>query len=142
MYMKVKEFTPDIYLDISAILLALAYVVYTWEGNTFQVAGILIALISFSLWIRARLDLGESFSLRPEARTLVTTGLYAKIRNPMYVFGALGILGLLIAVDNVYAYPFFLILLVVQWIRVRKENKVLSDRFGKEYIDYKKQTWF
>lgn len=142
MYMKVKKFTPDIYLDISVIIIALTYIAYTWEGNTFQITGILIALVSFSLWIKARLDLGKSFSLRPEARALVTTGLYAKIRNPMYVFGALGILGLLLAINNVYAYPFFLILLVVQLIRVRKENKVLSDRFGREYIDYKKQTWF
>lgn len=140
--MSAKKFFPDIYLDISLILLALTYVAYKWEGNTFQVVGSLIAFVSFSFWIKARLDLGKSFTLRPEARALVTTGLYAKIRNPMYLFGALGILGLLIAINNTYAYPLFLILLVVQLMRVRKENKVLSDRFSDEYVNYKKQTWF
>src|SRR4029077_19773011 len=48
----------------------------------------------------ARCQLGKSFSLRPEARELVAHGLYSKIRNPIYVFGSMSILGLILVLQR------------------------------------------
>jgi len=39
--------------------------------------------------VRRTLPVGQSFSVTPQARELVTHGLYSKIRNPIYVFSAL-----------------------------------------------------
>ena len=52
-------------------------------------AGAVIGLPSLALLVLARLELGSSFSVRPKAQTLVTHGLYSRIRNPIYVFGGL-----------------------------------------------------
>jgi protein-S-isoprenylcysteine O-methyltransferase Ste14 len=42
--------------------------------------------------------------------------------------------------------PWLLLLLVVlipmQLYRVRKEERVLTEKFGAAYLDYKRQTWF
>jgi protein-S-isoprenylcysteine O-methyltransferase Ste14 len=51
--------------------------------------GLTIATIGLVLWISARLQLGQSFTVRARATALVTTGLYSKIRHPIYLFGDL-----------------------------------------------------
>ena len=56
-----------------------------------------VAAVCIPFWIAARLQLGESFSVRPEARHLVTTGIYSKIRHPVYVFGTPAVTGILVA---------------------------------------------
>jgi protein-S-isoprenylcysteine O-methyltransferase Ste14 len=58
-----------------------------------RIAGVVIGLPSLALFVLARIELGSSFSVRPKAQTLVTHGLYSRIRNPIYVFGGLGAAG-------------------------------------------------
>jgi protein-S-isoprenylcysteine O-methyltransferase Ste14 len=58
---------------------------WTW----LQTAGLGMVVVGLCFWPIAHIQLGASFSLKPEARALVTRGLYSKIRNPIYVFGAL-----------------------------------------------------
>jgi len=36
----------------------------------------------------------------------------------------------------------WLILIGFQIRRIRKEEKILTEKFGNEYLEYKKQTWF
>jgi hypothetical protein len=55
-----------------------------------RIAGVVIGLPSLALLVLARIELGGSFSVRPKAQTLVTHGLYSRIRNPIYVFGGWG----------------------------------------------------
>lgn len=52
-----------------------------------QLIGLSIMVPAFCLWALARLQAGMSFSGKARATALVTTGLYSKIRNPIYVFG-------------------------------------------------------
>src|ERR1700760_1279550 len=49
-----------------------------------RIIGLSIAASAFLLLIVARLQLGGAFSVQAKATTLVTTGLYARIRNPIY----------------------------------------------------------
>ena len=61
-----------------------------------RIAGIAIAVPSFRLFVLARIQLGQAFSVQAKASTLVTTGLYSRIRNPIYVFGALMFVGVIV----------------------------------------------
>jgi protein-S-isoprenylcysteine O-methyltransferase Ste14 len=63
------------------------------------------------LLFTARWQLGRSFSVTPQARELVTQGVYSKIRNPIYVFSALMALGILIALN--YRYAFLLLAVLI-----------------------------
>src|ERR1035438_9590611 len=90
----------------------------------------------------ARLQLGASFSVRAKAKKLVTTGVYSRIRNPIYVFGELFILGLSIVLGNWLLLLVGAALVPMQVARARREEQVLRDAFGEEYERYKAGTWF
>jgi len=105
--------------------------------------GMGIAVAGYPLWIRARAELGQSFTLSAQARSLVTTGLHSKIRHPVYVFGGVSLGGILIAWGNpIVLVLFFVLYSTQQWLRLRKEEAVLEKAFGEEYRRYKAQTWF
>jgi protein-S-isoprenylcysteine O-methyltransferase Ste14 len=108
----------------------------------FRVAGIAIALPSFLLFVLARIQLGRAFSIRAKASTLVTTGLYSRIRNPIYVFGELVILGVIVWTERPWLFLVFAVLIPLQIRRIRREEQVLTERFGAAYLEYKQKTWF
>ena len=111
--------------------------------NTRGIAGMAIGFAGFALWGLARIQLGKSFAIRAEAKALVTTGLYSKIRNPIYFFGGIAYLGLLIALGYWPLIVLFLVVFVTyQLARIKKEEKVLEAAFGEEYRRYKASTWF
>jgi len=45
--------------------------------------------------VLARVELRRAFSIKAKASSLVTTGLYAPIRNPIYVCGGLTSVGIM-----------------------------------------------
>jgi protein-S-isoprenylcysteine O-methyltransferase Ste14 len=111
-----------------------------WKPH--QLVGLSIMVPSFFFWALARLQLGMSFSGEARATALVTHGLYSKIRNPIYVFGAAFIAGLIVFAGNLYLLLIFLIIIPIQFIRLRNESAVLEAAFGDAYRTYKRQTWF
>ncbi len=107
-----------------------------------RIAGIAIAAPAFAALIVARLQLGGAFSVRAKASVLVTSGIYSRIRNPIYVFGTITLLGLVIWYGNPWLFLFLVILVPLQIVRARKEQALLAEKFGEEYAAYKRQTWF
>ena len=107
-----------------------------------RIAGLCIALPALFLLVAARLQLGGAFSIRPKASTLVTTGLYSRLRNPIYVFGSLFIVGLSILIGFPSLILVLLVIIPLQIIRSRKEAQVLEAKFGDEYRAYRQKTWF
>jgi protein-S-isoprenylcysteine O-methyltransferase Ste14 len=94
------------------------------------------------LLVLARIELGGSFSVRPKAQTLVTHGLYSRIRNPIYLFGGLAIAGVFLYINQPFYLWIFVVLIPLQIYRARQESKVLEARFGDEYLQYKSRSWF
>jgi len=130
------------WIDLPIILGFTTLVAYHWKWNPRYLIGMMMAAIGFGLWGLARFQIRKSFSASAQAKGLITTGLYSRIRNPVYVFGGLGYAGLWLA----YA-PAFLIFFIpfyswFQAVRVKKESAVLENAFGDEYRRYKAQTWF
>jgi protein-S-isoprenylcysteine O-methyltransferase Ste14 len=107
-----------------------------------MVLSIVIAVASFALMIISRRQLGKSFSVMPEARGLVTSGLYSRIEHPMYVFLDLFLAAVIVGLD----WPILLwawgIIVVVQTLQARREEKVLATAFGADYEAYRRRTWF
>jgi len=110
--------------------------------NPMRITGACLILPSLALWIVAQFQLGDSFSVRPEARALVTHGIYSRIRNPIYVLSAVFIAGVALFFER----PVFLLILLVvvpmQILRARKEAQVLEEKFGDAYREYRRKTWF
>ena len=107
-----------------------------------QKCGLILAIAGFALWSLARFQLGKSFSVSAQARQLVTRGLYSRIRNPIYVFGSLFIIGYILLLGRPLWLLIFLIIVPLQLWRARKEGRVLEAKFGEEYRAYRARTWF
>jgi protein-S-isoprenylcysteine O-methyltransferase Ste14 len=127
-------------VTIGMVLFAMLASRFSW--NAPRLIGMVIALLSFLLLVVARIQLGHAFSVRAKATTLVISGLYSRIRNPIYVFGALMILGIVIWTEQPWLLLVFAVLIPMQIVRSRKEEEVLTEKFGAAYLEYKQKTWF
>jgi len=107
-----------------------------------QIVGLAIFIPAFVLFVLARIELGRAFSLKAKASTLVTKGIYARIRNPIYVFGGLMSVGIFIFIHRPWWLLIWVPLFPLQMLRVRNEEQVLEAKFGDAYRDYKRRTWF
>ena len=107
-----------------------------------QSAGLALAIAAFILWATARIQLGGSFSVQPKAKVLVTRGLYSRIRNPIYVFGMMWIAGLVLTVGRPSWLLILALLIPLQILRARREARVLEEKFGEAYREYRRKTWF
>lgn len=136
-------------LNIITLLLALfvlgyaAYFIVTSHQawTPLKIAGAAIVIPSFALFLIARIQLGSAFSIKAKAQKLVTTGIYSRIRNPIYVFGGLGVASVLLYLRPIWLL-LFVVLIPLQIVRSRKEEKVLAEKFGEDYQRYKAKTWF
>jgi protein-S-isoprenylcysteine O-methyltransferase Ste14 len=132
-------------LTLAVVLFTLIIlVVYAREvdWSTAKRIGAVIAGISFPLFVLARWQLGSSFSVKAKASRLVTTGLYSRIRNPIYLFGGLVIVGLSLFLSPWGPLVVALVIVPLQVVRARREERVLAEAFGEEYERYKSTTWF
>lgn len=110
--------------------------------NVQRYVGTALVVIGIIGIVMARIELGRSFSVRAEAHKLVTTGIYSKIRNPIYLFGMVMIAGLILVVQRPILFIALFILLIGQTIRARREARVLEAAFGDAYREYRRKTWF
>jgi len=130
------------WLDTALFLGAAAFVFTRRPCGARSVAGFVIASAGFVLWMLARSQLGQSFSVRARAKALVTHGLYSKVRHPIYLFGEVAFLGLAVAWGHWAGFLYIALTCALQLRRIRKEEAVLESAFGEEYRRHKASTWF
>jgi len=107
-----------------------------------RILGGMLAMAGFVLVFAARVQLGKSFTVMPQARELVTHGLYSRIRNPIYVFADLMFFGLILVLERYWLLPVLGVVVVLQTLQARRESRVLQEHFGQAYVEYRKRTWF
>ena len=76
-----------------------------------------------------------------EVNKLVTSGIFKYSRNPMY----LGMLMIVLSTSIFYLniYSILTPLLFILWInkfQIKREEEFLTEKFGDEYLSYKKKT--
>lgn len=139
---KTLNYLTLLLVGIAFPLLIIQYFVEHSNVGILTYIGLAIMTPSFILLIIARLQLGASFQISAAANKLVTTGLYKKFRHPIYYFSLLLISGYGIFVHQPLVGVFCIAIIVVQLKRIKNEEKVLEEKFGEEYLTYKKTTWF
>lgn len=122
----------------------LLWLLATWQipWNAQRYIGTVLAVVGVSFIGLARYQLGKSFSIKAEAHALVTTGLYSKIRNPIYVFGLVMLIGLILVLQKPALWIVLVVVAIGQTVRARKEARVLEAAFGEQYREYRRKTWF
>jgi protein-S-isoprenylcysteine O-methyltransferase Ste14 len=123
----------------------ISYFVYLFAHppwTPMRLAGLILLIPALVLLTISRIQLGNAFSLAPQATQLVTHGIYSRIRNPIYVFGSFVIVGLFLFLERPYLLLLLVPLLLLQISRARAEARVLEEHFGDQYRQYKAATWF
>lgn len=111
--------------------------VFAW----YQWGGMVIALSALVLWILARIQFADAHRLSHRSSVLVTDGLYAHIRHPIYVFSFIALLGIVVFLSQwLLAIPLAL-LLALQTYRAYQEDAALERTFGEQYRRYKRNSW-
>jgi protein-S-isoprenylcysteine O-methyltransferase Ste14 len=99
----------------------------------------ILLLAGNTLCILAVLDLARSLSIMPEARKLVTTGLYARIRHPLYLAEDIALLGIALQFRS---WPAAVVLAVHFYFQIRRmdwEEGILTAAFP-EYAEYQHRS--
>jgi protein-S-isoprenylcysteine O-methyltransferase Ste14 len=111
------------------ILLALRYI-----GIAFQIVGFVALVLSYSSMARAKTTIDPS----EHSSKVVTSGMYAYSRNPIYLgwFFFISGMGFRNASLSVLAIAVAMILLLF-WAVILKEETYLESKFGDEYLSYK-----
>lgn len=105
----------------------------------FITAGILLILLGIYLWIQAVIV--QKINKKVKEKKLITTGVYAIVRNPVYSAFILIFTGALLFASNYI----LLILPFVFWVFLtilmkNTEEKWLINEFGKEYEEYSRKV--
>src|SRR5580658_194389 len=126
-----------VWLPLLAGLVGLGVIFHSAPGphGLTRLIGLFVSLIGFSGVILSRYTLGRSFTIAPKATALITTGIYSRVRNPIYIFGMIFIIGVILILRRLELLAILLVLIPVQIVRARREAAVLEARFGDAYRD-------
>jgi protein-S-isoprenylcysteine O-methyltransferase Ste14 len=114
-----------------------ASVILGWTGAFIFVSAILM------LW-RSHVDLGLSFSPKLQIKkehSLVTTGVYRKIRHPMYTAHFIWSIAQILLLQNwIAGWGFLVSFIPLYLVRIQEEEQMMLDRFGGTYRSYMQKT--
>lgn len=105
-----------------------------------------LAFVAIWLWLfhRSHADLGTNWSVKLELREhhrLITSGVYARIRHPMYTAIFCHAFAQAFLLPNWIAGPAMLVAFSIMFAaRLRAEERMMRERFGAEYEAYALRT--
>lgn len=103
--------------------------------------GCIISFAGATLSIIALWSLKRSFSIMAEVRTLVTTGMYKRIRHPLYMSEIIHAFGNCVLFAHPVSLLIFVITLTLEIVRAKIEERKFL-KVHPEYAAFKKRTGF
>ena len=117
---------------------------WTIDGDVVRWIGVALFAVGCAVRLWPVFVLGNRFSglvaIQP-GHTLVTTGIYATIRNPSYLGLLVSTLGWSLAFRSVVGVLLTAALVPVLAARMASEERLLHEQFGAEYDAYRARTW-
>jgi len=135
---------------LQVLCLMFFFIVWLLDSFFFNVTTFLACLIPLVIRIVASLSIIVAGSIliakayqqlfKGKLKDLVTTGIFAHVRHPMYLGIILTYLGCIVGTLFLLTFvPWFLILIL--YVRMANyEEEQLEKRFGEEYLSYKKRV--
>lgn len=99
----------------------------------------LLILTGEAFAVVALTQLRRSFSIMPEARELVTSGVYRFVRHPLYLAEGIATIGTVVQFLSVWTLMLLLVQFLFQLRRIKNEETILTEAFP-HFAIYKKKT--
>ena len=106
----------------------------------FDLASSILTFFGSYLCLVSVTSLGRSLSIMPEARALVTSGLYKYIRHPLYMAELVALVGFFMQYRSWAAAAILAVVLFFQLKRMDWEEQILAQAFP-EYESYRLRSW-
>jgi protein-S-isoprenylcysteine O-methyltransferase Ste14 len=110
-----------------------------WDSAVCEWAGIVLCAVGLAIFVAALISFGDAWRVGIDeecADRLITTGIFARSRNPIFLFMHLFFFGTFLVVPCM----FFLIFFVCEFIGIHKqilnEERFLYRHFGVAYKNY------
>jgi protein-S-isoprenylcysteine O-methyltransferase Ste14 len=127
-----------------AVYLSFNYSIPISNHSFFQYLGIVIILIGIFLRLLVIRSLGKFFTVDVTIRQdhkLKKDGFYKYLRHPSYFASLISFIGFGFSLNNWLSLIIILASVLVVFVRrIKVEENVLIEQFGKEYSDYMKST--
>ncbi len=125
-------------------IISLFLMVNYYSYSLFYFLGLLFSLSGIVIWWAGKITLGDNFYdvlAVPNAKRLVTKGIYSKLSHPIYLGMLLTSIGWSLIINVLVLYFVVLGIDIFLMVKMQLENKFLLKKFGKEYLKYKKRCW-
>ncbi len=91
-------------------------------------------------WILARRGLKAIFGTEREEPELIQTGVFRLVRHPVYTGAILFYLGAILITMSLASAAFWVLIIVFYYFISKYEERLLTEAFGDDYLNYKKKT--
>ena len=82
----------------------------------------------------------QVFGTRREAPGVISTGVFRIVRHPIYTGALLFYLAAILSTLSLVSAAFWLLILAFYISISRYEERILTEAFGNDYLEYKKKT--
>lgn len=131
----------NLYPLIGTVISVVALMLY-WNNTVTFFLSLFLMSLGLIIWWSATITLGKSFSLVPKATELIQSGIYSKIRHPIYLGFSMTWIGGALLTKSRLIVVLAICAVLSSVMRALLEEKKLVKTFGEKYMAYKKQTWF
>lgn len=121
-------------LGWESVVLSVQYGLLLPHSFVLNVTGSVLILIGVAIRVLAMVQIPNTYRIKG----LVTTGIYAKTRNPIYLALMIIIVGIAVYSTAVLALAWACACIVVLYWVAAKEEVDLERVFGESYLQYKK----
>ena len=146
-----REKRLRLFMLFGVLILPLTYILTPWLAIANYTLPIWVNLLGIlmlvsSLWLlwRSHHDLGKNWSPTLQIReeqTLITNGIYQKVRHPMYTSLWLWVIAQALVLTNWIAGLSGMVTFgALYFTRVGEEEKMMLEQFGEEYKAYMRRT--
>ena len=121
----VSRAAPSLHFDVPA---------HNWLAIVLVSVGFLTGISGVVTFRRAKTTVDPT---KPRASSLVTWGVYAITRNPMYLGGLIMLLGWAVSLSNALVFLFLPVyVLYISRFQIAPEERALKFSFGETYVAY------
>jgi len=121
----ISRAAPPLHFDLPA---------HRWLAGVLVSTGFLTGISGVVTFLKAKTTVDPT---KPRASSLVTWGVYAISRNPMYLGGLIMLLGWAFFLLNALAFLFLPVyVLYIDRFQIAPEERALTSLFGETYVAY------
>ncbi|MDA3615440.1 methyltransferase family protein [Polluticaenibacter yanchengensis] len=122
----------------------ISFFLSAWNASPkMQIAGIMILAAALGISITALYYMKNSWRIgidKNNKTDLITGGIFAYSRNPVFFSILLGLTGLMLLTPNTFTISISLAIYILIQMQIRLEEAFLTEIHGQKYLNYKNET--